>query len=77
MNSFLFVSFSDYGEEWLDSREGTFADYIPRQSDFTQAASIVRRIKQSERKDKLVLNGKLFYSIKHSYYSSLFGHFEN
>mmetsp|Transcript_26636 Transcript_26636/g.30489 ORF Transcript_26636/g.30489 Transcript_26636/m.30489 type:complete len:617 (+) Transcript_26636:206-2056(+) len=36
--------FADYGEEWLDSREETFADYVPRQDDFRKAATIVNKI---------------------------------
>jgi len=33
--------FVDYGSSWLDSREGTFADYVPRNDDFVKAAEIL------------------------------------
>lgn len=34
----------DYGEEWLDTREGTFADDVPREADFKKAALILHKI---------------------------------
>ena len=39
--------FADYGEQWLDYREGTFADNVPRYDDFEEGAEAFNHI-QSE-----------------------------
>lgn len=48
----------DYGENWLDSRAGTFADAIPREADYIKASSVVKKIKDSISAKQLKLNGK-------------------
>ena len=45
--------FTDYGETWLDTREGSFADKIPRKEDYVNAAKIVSRLRKGW------VNGKL------------------
>jgi len=43
--------FADYGQGWLDGREGTFADNVPREDDFNKAGSIlgiIRKLTNSE-----------------------------
>jgi hypothetical protein len=37
--------FTNYGENWLDTREGTFADKIPRKDDYVKAAQILSRLR--------------------------------
>mmetsp|Transcript_4976 Transcript_4976/g.7341 ORF Transcript_4976/g.7341 Transcript_4976/m.7341 type:complete len:671 (-) Transcript_4976:204-2216(-) len=36
--------FCDYGETWLDTREGTFADHVPREDDFNKGAAALKSI---------------------------------
>lgn len=55
--------FIDYGEEWLDTREGTFADKIPRREDFITAASVVSKLDKSMTRNKITMNGTIEYWI--------------
>ena len=45
--------FTNYGETWLETREGTFADKIPRKVDYVKAAKMVSRLRSGW------INGKL------------------
>jgi hypothetical protein len=45
--SCVMCTITDYGEEWLDTREGTFADGIPRYSDYITAASVIDKLKKN------------------------------
>ena len=47
----------DYGEEWLDSREGTFADNIPRRSEYIKATDVMEKIYASTQQSKNPLTG--------------------
>lgn len=58
MSHYHFLIYIDYGEEWLDTREGTFADEIPRREDFITAASAVSKLDQSMTRNHITMNGK-------------------
>jgi hypothetical protein len=36
--------FDDYGENWLDSRPGGYADLVPREEDYDKGASIMKKL---------------------------------
>ena len=52
-----FIPPSDYGEDWLDTREGTFTDNVPRQEDFSKAASILRIMREHFLKSSVQVDG--------------------
>ncbi len=48
MNSLTYYTHfmeKDYGSAWLDNREDSFADEIPRESDYSVAVKAMKRIK--------------------------------
>ena len=38
------IQIKDYGEGWLDGRDGTFAEMIPREGDFDKANDVIQSI---------------------------------
>ncbi len=52
------LPFLDYGESWLDSREGTFADFVPREKDFGSASIVLSKIEKKIAESELELNGE-------------------
>jgi len=60
------VFFSDYGEKWITSRGGTFADKIPRENDYLRAGIILRTIRDSFLKSAIEINDKIISLFKGS-----------
>jgi len=58
--------FADYGEKWLTSRGGTFADKVPRGNDFVTAGNILRTIRESFLESAIVINDKILSLFKDS-----------
>jgi hypothetical protein len=38
--------FANYGEKWLDYREGTYADLVPREEEFETGGEILHKLFQ-------------------------------
>ena len=49
--------FADYGESWLKTREGTFADFIPRSGNYDRAAAVLKTMQLEGEKSALVYSG--------------------
>ena len=47
--------FDDYGDDWLDKRPGTYADFVPRSEDFSKAAAVLRKIELGMYTDLFIL----------------------
>jgi SET domain. len=56
--------FADYGETWLDNREGTFADFVPREDDFRKAASLFNKIHRETFENKVHLTDAIMKTYK-------------
>ena len=47
--------FDNYGDNWLDNRPGTYADFVPRSEDFSKAAAVLRKIELGMYTDLFIL----------------------
>lgn len=56
--------FTDYGEAWLDAREGTFADSVPRYDDFVKAGSILHTMRDNFIETAVEVNDDVLSLIK-------------
>jgi len=61
-NSFIFSS--DYGKNWLNAREGTFADNVPRFDDFDEAGKILRIMRDAILNSTFEINDELISLVK-------------
>lgn len=56
--------FADYGSNWMEQRSGTYADAVPRESDFDNAATIMNIVKDKMTTSKVEVNDPVLSSIK-------------
>lgn len=54
--------FGNYGENWLDSRKGTYADYVPRQNDFKEAFKVFKILHRDFEKHSVPITDALIGS---------------
>jgi len=58
--------FADYGESWLNTREGTFADTVPRYDDFVKAGSILGVMRDIYLKSAVEINDEALSVVKNA-----------
>ena len=56
--------FSSSGEAWLDNRDGTFADSVPRHADFAKAERLFRKIQKEIMGNNVELTDAIVKTIK-------------
>jgi len=54
--------FGNYGESWLDGREGSYADYVPRNSDFQEAFKLFKIMSRDLEKHSVPITDSLIGS---------------
>ncbi len=56
--------FADYGESWLDSREGTFADFVPREKDFDEGSRVFTKMQKEARVNGVEMSDAVVKTMK-------------
>lgn len=56
--------FADYGESWLKTRGGTFADFIPRSENYDKAATVLKTMKEEAEKSSLLFSDAILATVK-------------
>lgn len=56
--------FADYGEEWLNERKGSYADFVPRKKDFRKAAAVLRKIRKEIEGKRINVSNPIMRSYK-------------
>jgi len=61
---FVVYFFSSSGEKWLDNRDGTFADFVPRYADFAKAERLFRKMQKEIMGNNVELTDAIVKTIK-------------